>query len=59
LQSLFIIGFLNFKKLNNYPEAFEYFEKFIDESKNTPKYNYLLKIAYSYMDTIKSRMKLT
>lgn len=58
LQSLFIIAFIKLKKENNLPEAFEFFNKFIEQAREIKKYEFLLIRAKSYLEEVKERMNL-
>lgn len=58
-QLLFIIGYLYYKRLGNIPEALDYFEKFIEESKkNIEEYYYLIKKANVLLKDIRNIMGL-
>jgi tetratricopeptide (TPR) repeat protein len=56
-QSYFILGFLYYKKIINYPEAFHYLDQFQNLCKD-PKYKFLLKIASTYLEDLNLRMNL-
>lgn len=56
LQSLFILGYLTFKKSGNLPIAQEYFEEFVKKARNKPKYNSLLKEARKCLKQIERKM---
>jgi len=57
-QALFILGFLYYKKLGNYPLALEYFERFERETKGNEKYKYLLKRSTTYIGELKKAMEI-
>lgn len=56
IQSMFILGFLYYKKKGNLPLALEHFERFIKKARNQPKYNILLKEAGKYLKQIRGAM---
>jgi len=58
LQSLFILGFLYQSKKINYPMAYEYFDNFINLTKNNDKYDYLRTRAESYLVELRRVMDL-
>lgn len=58
LQSLFIIGYLKYKKEKNYPEALGYFEKFKKDAIGKDKFNYLIKKCESCLVELNTYMKL-
>jgi len=57
-QSLFILGYLNYTKRNHLPLALDNFEKFIEETKNETKYEFLHIRAVTYTEEIKNEMGL-
>lgn len=57
-QSYFILGYLYYVKKKNLPMALGKFEKFIEETKDEAKYEYLYVRAKTYLDEIKIEMKL-
>jgi len=58
IQSCFIIGFLKYKKEQNYPVALEYLEKFISKNISQDKYRVLREKAEVYQKEIKKKMDL-
>ena len=54
VQLYFWLGFLNYKKKNNLPEAFRYLEEFINKS--TPEMETLVQKANSYLGEIRREM---
>ena len=58
IQSYFIIGFLKYKKDSNYPDALDYFERFISASKSQDKYRILSDKAEIYREELKKLMNL-
>lgn len=56
-QSYFILGFLYLKKKANYPEAFNYFDQFINFCKDK-RFRLLLEVSTTYFNEIKSFMKI-
>jgi len=56
-QSYFILGFLYYKKRNNIPLAYQYFENYKRRAKD-PKFNYLTKRVDSYLNELNQWMKL-
>jgi len=55
-QSYYILGYLYYIKKKNLPMALDMFEKFIKETKNEEKYEYLFVRAKAYLDEIKTGM---
>ena len=58
IQSYFIIGFLKYKKESNYPDALEYFERFISASASQDKYRILRDKAEEYHGELRKIMNL-
>jgi tetratricopeptide (TPR) repeat protein len=56
-QFYFILGYLYYKKVVNYPEAYSYFEQFVTRCKDD-KMRFLLKIASNYLEDLTLRMNL-
>lgn len=58
IPALFILGFIMYKKLDNLPQAFQYFEKFIADSSKVPEFARLVQVTESYLSDIKKEMQL-
>jgi tetratricopeptide (TPR) repeat protein len=58
IQSYFILGYLKLKKSQNYPEALQYFEKFINVAQNLEKFNILTERAKSYKIDLEKKMEI-
>lgn len=58
IQSYFILGFLKYKKEQNYPEALEYFQSFLDGAQSEDKFRSLINVAHSYKKQLESVMQL-
>jgi len=58
VQSYFIIGFLKYRKDSNYPDALDYFEKFLSKSDTQDKYRILREKAEIYKEELKKLMNL-
>lgn len=58
LFSNFILGFLNYWKLNNFPRALSYFEQFLAQAKDDKKYTNLIEEAKIYKSDIEKIMEL-
>lgn len=58
LQSLYVLGYLNYRKVINYPLALQHFESFIAKASEIPKFEYLVQRANSYKNDLDNRMKL-
>lgn len=58
IQSYFIIGFLKYKKSNNYPEAYDYLNTFITKSNHDTKYFWLTIKAKNLIIELKKKMDL-
>lgn len=56
IQLYFILGYLKYKKDSNYPEAYDYFEKFLSKANN--KYDFLIEKAKSYKAELEQKMKI-
>jgi hypothetical protein len=56
-QSYFILGYLFYKKVGNFPEAFNYFDQFVTNCKGS-KFKILIEIAVKCLDILKLRMEL-
>ena len=52
----FVLGYLKYKKDSNYPEAYDYFEKFLSKANN--KYDFLIEKAKSYKVELEQKMKI-
>jgi len=57
IQLYFILGYLKYKKDSNYPEAYDYFEKFLSKATNN-KYDFLIEKAKSYKAELEQKMKI-
>jgi len=58
LQSLYIIGYLKYKKENNYPAALDYFDTFIQNINGHTKFKLLKSKAQSYKSELERLMQL-
>ena len=58
-QTLFVLGFLYYKKVGNYPLALDYFERFEIETKGNGEYEYLLKRSATYIGELKKEMEIS
>lgn len=61
IQSYFIIGYLKYKKVLNYPEALKYFGLFLEKVNETSddlKWNILSERARSYKNELEQKMNL-
>lgn len=56
-QSYYILGFLYYKKIGNYPEAFGYFEHLVTFCKDQ-RYKLLIEKANEYLEELNLRMNL-
>jgi len=56
IQLYFILGYLKYKKDSNYPEAYDYFEKFLSKANN--KHDFLIEKAKSYKAELEQEMKI-
>ena len=54
----FILGFLYFKKDNNYPLSLKYFETFIKSCKQTQEFKLFIKKAIAYKNICEKEMNL-
>lgn len=59
IQSLFIMGYLKFKKSGNLGEALELLEQFLEKSEGKSKYKSLFREATVCVNQIKQKMHLT
>lgn len=57
-QCLFILGFLYYKKLNNYPKSFDNYDLFCKKVKGNPKYQILYYEAENTLKEIKKVIKI-
>lgn len=58
IESYFIIGILKYYKSNNYPEAYEYLNNFINNAKGESKYEKLLKRTEKLINEVKKRLSI-
>ncbi len=58
LKSLFILGFLMYKKENNCPMSYEYFLRFIEIPNKSSKYSLLISRVETYLNEIKEVMEI-
>jgi hypothetical protein len=58
IQSLFILGYLFYNKILNFPLALEYLEKFKEKANKKAGYDYLVSCTNSYLSEIHSQMKI-
>ena len=56
IQLYFVLGYIKYKKDSNYPEAYDYFEKFLSKANN--KYDFLIEKAKSYKAELEQKMKI-
>jgi len=56
-QSYFILGYLYYKKISNYPEGYSYFEQFLSKCKDS-KFKTLHDLATKYHNDLNLRMEL-
>lgn len=56
IQSFFINAYLELKKKNNLPRAYDFFEKFMKEAEGQPKYKFLIDKSKLYFLEIKTQM---
>lgn len=59
LEAYFVLGYLEYKKNNNYPSAYTNFKTFIDKTKNIEKYSYLTVRASTYLAEVSKKMNIT
>lgn len=59
IQSLFIIGVLIYKKLNNAPVAYDKLEEFINKTDGDENWQFLHKRAKLYLDEINNTMEIS
>lgn len=56
-QSYFILGYLYYKKISNYPEGYLYFEQFLNLCKDH-RFKKLIDLAFKYSNDLHIRMSL-
>ena len=56
IQLYFVLGYLKYRKDSNYPEAYDYFEKFLSKANNN--YDFLIVKVKSYKAELEHKMKI-